>query len=270
MPSKIETGIDKFVEEIQKRGKLTFKEAASVLGISEEKVEEWAKLLSQHKEETGIEIKYPAFGEPEIVATELKKEVAVKEKIEEIKEGKDELEDILEKYTEGKIPEAIEKAKVGGPAKKPEEEKETPKAVERGVAEKEVQEVEQRLGEIKQVEAVIEKLEKVASDIEKEVEHAESEEKELEKNIQDAKHRLSTLKKAIFLLVDAMKKKVEDAKKTEMGIHVIRSMKEDLKRIEVEIKSVESQTKKYEQSKIKIKLLKTLEGVLQGGKKSRR
>ena len=274
MPSKLETSIDKFINEIQKRGKLTFAEASKILGISEEQVEEWAKLLQKSKEVTGIQINYPTFGEPEIVATELKKFVEAKEKIVEIKEGRDELEELLEKYAKGKLPEKAEEKKPekakeeekGKVAKffKPTAEKTQPEAA---IAQKEVKELEEELGEIRQVEAVIDKLQNAAEEIEKEVEHTEEEEKQLEKNVQQAKQRLVTLKKSIFLLIDITKKKISEAKRTGLGIQGVKSLREDLKRLEAEIKSIEAAAKPFDRSTVKQRLLKSLEGAL--GKKKK-
>ncbi len=256
MPSKLETSIDKFVSEILKHGKLTFKEASSILGISEEQVEQWAKLLNQHKEETGIEIHYPRLGEPEIVAREFKKGTEVKEKIQAIEEEKGELEEILEQYSGGKIPEKVEMPKK---AAEPKERVQKPE-IKAEVAIKEVKELEKKIGEVKEVGISIGKMEK-------ELQRAETEERELERAIESAKQRISALQKATFLLIDTARKRMDEAKRVEMGVQGVKALREDLKRIESEIRDIQKLTKSYDHLRIKERLINTLQGVLGREKK---
>ncbi len=282
-PSKLETAIDKFAREIQTRGKLTFKEASSILQVSEEQVEKWAKILSKHKEETGIEIRYPAFGEPEIIAKELVKSIEVEEKIQQVESGKDELENILEQYAGGKVQPETEKPKTEKTEEKATEKVEPPKKkiefmkflrqkekkadIKSGAfLEKELSELEQKLNEIKDVENTINKLQTAELAIEKEVEHTEAEEKALEQVLQNAKRRLVTLKDASFLLIDLVKKRLNEAKKAEISVEELQKVREALKHMEDQIKDIGAGVKLYDKTKVKETLLQTLQSALSGGK----
>ena len=76
---KIETDIDSLLDLIEKEGSINMFDAHERLQVSEEHVEEWAKILE--KEEL-IEIFYPAFGSP-VLRKKLKKDVIVFDEEEE-------------------------------------------------------------------------------------------------------------------------------------------------------------------------------------------
>jgi len=59
----LETDVDKILNIIKEKGKISFTEIAKMFNVSSETVEEWAKILEDH----GLaEIFYPAIGSPEI------------------------------------------------------------------------------------------------------------------------------------------------------------------------------------------------------------
>lgn len=63
----IETTIDKFISLVRKRKRIRISEAAKILGVTQKQVDEWVFTL----EDRGIvELKYPVFGEPEVVIIE--------------------------------------------------------------------------------------------------------------------------------------------------------------------------------------------------------
>src|SRR3989338_6064714 len=47
MDSLIETGVDKLMELVKKKGKVTFHEASNELGVSPNLIEEWAEFLEE-------------------------------------------------------------------------------------------------------------------------------------------------------------------------------------------------------------------------------
>jgi len=60
----IETGIDKLIDLLSKKRKISLSEAARILNIKESQLEAWVSTL----EDRGVvDLKYPVLGEPEIV-----------------------------------------------------------------------------------------------------------------------------------------------------------------------------------------------------------
>jgi len=60
----IETQIDRLIDLLSKRRKITLSEAARILNVKESQIDEWVSTL----EDRGVvELKYPVLGEPEIV-----------------------------------------------------------------------------------------------------------------------------------------------------------------------------------------------------------
>ena len=62
--AKIETGIDKLFELVEKNGKISTDEASKILGVDAKLVEEWASILDDH---SLIRIEYPIIGSIELV-----------------------------------------------------------------------------------------------------------------------------------------------------------------------------------------------------------
>ncbi len=60
----IETSIDKLIQVLKEKGKMSISEVADFLNVTQKEVEPWINIL----EENGIiEIKYPVIGEPKII-----------------------------------------------------------------------------------------------------------------------------------------------------------------------------------------------------------
>ncbi len=59
----IETPVDKLIELLEKRKRVSLSEASRVLGASEENIEEWARALEEHG---FVKLIYPAIGPPVI------------------------------------------------------------------------------------------------------------------------------------------------------------------------------------------------------------
>ncbi len=78
----IQTDVDKLYEFAKEKGIVKVKDAAKVLNIGTEQVEEWGRILEEHKL---VRLRYPPVGDPVII---LKKFTAEKEKIREIFEKK--------------------------------------------------------------------------------------------------------------------------------------------------------------------------------------
>jgi len=80
----IETDVDKLVNIISQKGKVSIKEAGKKLGIKASQVEEWAKVLEEHGL---VKMVYPFIGEPrvELVA------IPVDKKVREFGERRDQL-----------------------------------------------------------------------------------------------------------------------------------------------------------------------------------
>jgi len=111
----IETQIDKLIELLNKKRKITLSEAARILNIKENQLDTWIGTL----EDKGIvELKYPVLGEPELVLkgilpetlTEVKANLKEPEKPKEIKEPEDLSEKI--KNIEKQISEITEEVEI--------------------------------------------------------------------------------------------------------------------------------------------------------------
>ncbi|RLJ06411.1 MAG: hypothetical protein DRP13_00910 [Candidatus Aenigmatarchaeota archaeon] len=73
----IETEIDKLFSLVKKKGIVGFSEAAKKFSVSENEVEEWAKILEEHKL---VKLHYPIGKEPEIIYSETAKNMKSKKK----------------------------------------------------------------------------------------------------------------------------------------------------------------------------------------------
>ncbi len=78
----METDVDKLYELARDKGIIKVKDAAKTLGIDSEQVEEWGRILEEHKL---VRLRYPPVGEPVII---LKKFTTDSEKIKELKAKK--------------------------------------------------------------------------------------------------------------------------------------------------------------------------------------
>jgi hypothetical protein len=67
----LETNVDRLYKVIKSRGSISFEEASGMLGVPEEKIEEWALILEAHNL---IRIHYPKLGKPVLKAIEAKKQ----------------------------------------------------------------------------------------------------------------------------------------------------------------------------------------------------
>ncbi len=71
----IETSVDRLVDLIKKRGKLTLEQAAVEMGADIDQVENWVKILENHGY---VKMIYPPIGVPEIQLGELPEEFFVR------------------------------------------------------------------------------------------------------------------------------------------------------------------------------------------------
>lgn len=78
----LETDVDKLYELTREKGILKVKDAAKSLGIDSEQVEEWARILEEHKL---VRLRYPPVGDPVLI---LKRFTSDTEKIKSLKERK--------------------------------------------------------------------------------------------------------------------------------------------------------------------------------------
>jgi hypothetical protein len=78
----IETDVDKLYELVRDRGIIKIKDASKMLKVDEDKVEEWGRILEEHKL---IRMRYPPIGEPVLI---LKKFTTESEKIKKLKTKK--------------------------------------------------------------------------------------------------------------------------------------------------------------------------------------
>ncbi|HKZ45503.1 MAG TPA: CBS domain-containing protein [archaeon] len=62
-PIILETDIDKLLKIIEEKGSITTDALAGLLNVSEEKVEEWGRILEEHHL---IKLEYPPFGKPKL------------------------------------------------------------------------------------------------------------------------------------------------------------------------------------------------------------
>jgi len=60
----LETDVDKLYEIVREKGILKIKEASKMLGIDSEQVEEWGRILEEHKL---VRLRYPPVGEPVLI-----------------------------------------------------------------------------------------------------------------------------------------------------------------------------------------------------------
>ncbi len=266
MKTRVETGIDIFVEEIKKRGKISFSEAARIFGISQEQVEEWAKLLAEHKEEVGIEVHYPTFGEPEIVATAVKRGSEVTEKIVKLEKQTSDLEGVLEKYsTEEKgEKQAIEKKlsePKPTPAKKPGflsgifAKKERPVITEKETTiPRDLHKLEEELGEARRVEKTLDELVEEAKTIENRAKGVHSEETKIITESQSVQKTLVKVKEDIESALPVIHKKIHPIEKNTIRPALVNEIKKTISNVNREIAEIEGYARKIESQKAKKKL----------------
>ncbi len=73
LPQKyVETSVDRLYGEVRSRGSMGLTEASTTLKVKEERVEEWALILEEHKL---IRMNYPKFGKPVMLSLEYRKHV---------------------------------------------------------------------------------------------------------------------------------------------------------------------------------------------------
>ncbi len=243
----VETKIDEFVDEVIRKGKLSFGEAAKILGVPPEKVKEWAYILDKHKEETGIEVYYPTVGEPEIVSTISKKKAEISKRVSSLKERKKELEDEFGISTK----ESKTATTVSVP--KREEVKELTSNLSEKVDELEKfeKDVKSMREELSEVEASVEKAEseeeRILSKLEADKKEMDETEKELSHILKELDGDLSKAEKVQGALSHIKKEKKEIPK--EVG-----EMKSEVSEIEEEIREVEKESKKLDKRKISRKI----------------
>jgi hypothetical protein len=78
----LETDIDKLYELARDKGILKVKDASKALGIEVDRIEEWGRILEEHKL---VRLRYPPVGDPVLI---LKRFITDKEKIKSLKKGK--------------------------------------------------------------------------------------------------------------------------------------------------------------------------------------
>lgn len=92
----IETPVDKLVILAKQKRGITVADAARLLGISEQQVEEWTRILEEH----GIlKLEFPVVGPPKIIPAAFS-EARLTKKVEEFKERKAQIEMLAETYLE--------------------------------------------------------------------------------------------------------------------------------------------------------------------------
>ncbi|MFH1473384.1 MAG: hypothetical protein ABIE55_00665 [Candidatus Aenigmatarchaeota archaeon] len=104
----IETAIDKLIKLLRKRKRIRISEAAKILKVTQKQLDEWVFTL----EDKGIvDLKYPVFGEPEVVIKELTSEEVEAENVKDIEidtriiPGKPIKQRMMPKLKHSKIPE---------------------------------------------------------------------------------------------------------------------------------------------------------------------
>lgn len=247
----LETKIDKFVELVIERGRITLNEAARMLDITLEQAEEWAKILNQHKSETGIELHYPSVGEPELVATFAKKKEEITEKVSELKEASEDLSFILEESSK----EAEEITRKPLPTKD-----EFQNLTKR---------LDEKLSNLKKIETEFEKIKSEISTIEGKLENTEHEEVDVIQKIEKAKTELLETKDDFSNLIELLSQKLKVAAEIKGKLDEIQKLKVDVPKrcseiesqiisLEREVHRIEDETKNFASRKTKSKLLEFL------------
>ncbi|HIK02382.1 TPA: hypothetical protein H1012_00870 [archaeon] len=267
MKANLQTSIDTFVDEIKKRGKISFSEAQGIFGISEEQVEEWAKLLSEHKDEIGIEVHYPTFGEPVIVATAVKKSAEIQQKIAKLEKSSGDLENILEKYSEEGGPKkpVVERQKES-PQKPPSKfkftlfaKKEKPSQEAGGtLIADELRQLEQELEETKRAEKTIDALSQRAKEIEESAKAVHQKEEKLIIETQSVQKTLSEVKRGIDLVVPAIQKNIRVIETMRLNPKLASEIKATIRRIQTDLDEIEGYARKFETTKAKSRLASLL------------
>jgi len=94
----ITTPLDKLLDMVIKKGRISIKDAANLFGVSRDQINGWAKILEEHNL---IEINYPPIGEPELRIKPLVKERGTKKiKEEPIEKGAEENKSDVRKLTD--------------------------------------------------------------------------------------------------------------------------------------------------------------------------
>lgn len=92
----IETPIDLLIDIVRRRHSLTIEEAAVILKVSEEQVEEWVKILEDHGY---LKLVYPPIGKPRIVAVEIP-EYKLEKKASEFEKRKAKVEEVAQRFSQ--------------------------------------------------------------------------------------------------------------------------------------------------------------------------
>lgn len=92
----IETPVDKLVILAKQKRGITVVDAARLLGISEQQVEEWTRILEEHGM---LKLEFPVVGQPKIIPAAFS-EARLTKKVEEFKERKAQIEMLAETYLE--------------------------------------------------------------------------------------------------------------------------------------------------------------------------
>jgi myosin heavy subunit len=90
----IETSVDKLVILARQKRGITVSEAAKLLGTSEQQIEEWTRILEEHKM---LKLAFPMVGPPKIVPVAVS-QAKFSRKLEEFKQRKAEIETLAEGY----------------------------------------------------------------------------------------------------------------------------------------------------------------------------
>lgn len=90
----IETSVDKLVILARQKRGITVSEAAKLLGTSEQQVEEWTRILEEHKM---LKLEFPVVGPPKIVPVAVS-QAKFSKKLEEFRQRKAEIETLAEGY----------------------------------------------------------------------------------------------------------------------------------------------------------------------------
>lgn len=102
----ITTSVDKLVEAVRKRGKLTIKQAASLMGVEEDLVSGWVDILEDNNI---LKLVFPPIGEPVIVLARPTEKQVIAKKV-KIEKGVKKIEERGKKF-EKKVGEVEIKAK---------------------------------------------------------------------------------------------------------------------------------------------------------------
>lgn len=218
----IETSVDKLVILARQKRGITVSEAAKLLGTTEQQIEEWTRILEEHKM---LKLEFPMVGAPKIVPVAIS-HAKFSKKLEEFKQRKAEIETL----TEGYLGQAKDTEKMMNLKFVPVEEK---------LYEK-LKELEGNIKSLNILKGMEKKMESDISDLERKKDIILKESGELEKKTSDSAKKIDSITTTSQDMAADVAEVLMDMQKQGKSVKILEGAQ---KKIESEITALEKEMK---------------------------